>query len=102
MPRREEIHRLAQKAALQAVRDLASRKAKRVRIAPKKGQEIAASKITQVAVDIETLRLAMALTGLSDPAELVEFALSLLTAPDPSAAFSRQSRGSLPGFDLDV
>jgi hypothetical protein len=106
MPTREEMHRHAYEAGLQAVRDLASGKMKRIRrrirIAPKKGQEMAASKVTQVAVDHETLELAMALTGIEDPTELVEFALRLLTAPDPAAAFARKSRGSLPGFDLDV
>jgi len=71
-------------------------------IAAGKGPEMAAGKMIRVAVDCETLKLAMALTGLSDPTELVEFALGLLTAPDPSADFARQSRGSLPGFDLDV
>ena len=102
MPGREEIHRHAHETALQAVRDLASRKVKRLRIGPRKGQEMAANKVTQVAVDREMLKLAMALTGIEDPTELVEFAMGLLTAPDPAAAFSRKSRGSLPGFDLDV
>ncbi len=75
---------------------------KLARIAAGKGPEMAADKITRVAVDRETLQLAMARAGLSDPTELVEFAPGLLTAPDPSADFARQSRGSLPGFDLDV
>lgn len=44
----------------------------------------------------------MALTGIEDAAELVELALRLMTASYPSAAFARKSRGSLPGFDLDV
>jgi hypothetical protein len=102
MPTREDRHRHVHGTALKGVADLASGKVKRFRIAPRKGLEMAASKVTQVAVDREILKLAMALTGLSDPTELVEFALGLLTAPDPSADFARKSRGTLPGFDLDV
>jgi len=41
-------------------------------------------------------------TGIDDPAELVAFAIGLLLAPDPSADFARATRGSMPGFDLDI
>jgi hypothetical protein len=50
----------------------------------------------------DTLTLAMERSGFADPAELVEFALRLLIAPDPSADFARASRGSLPDFDLTI
>lgn len=61
-----------------------------------------AKKVTSVEVDQEALHLAMERTGIDDPAELVAFALGLLLAPDPSADFARSTRGSMPGFDLDI
>ena len=58
--------------------------------------------VTRVAVDRETLRLAVKRTGIQNPVELVEFALRLLVAADPSASFAQAMRGHLPGLDLDV
>nr|WP_294517144.1 hypothetical protein [uncultured Rhodopila sp.] len=63
---------------------------------------VVAVKVTSVTVDREALHLAMERTGIDDPAELVAFAVGLLLAPDPSADFARATRGSMPGFDLDI
>jgi hypothetical protein len=74
-------------------------------VVTRNGQEVPdviAKKVTSVEVDQETLHLAMERTGIDDPAELVAFAISLLLAPDPSADFARATRGSMPGFDLDI
>lgn len=58
--------------------------------------------VAYVAVDPETLKLATERTGINDPVELVKFALRLLVDADPSADFARASRGTMPGFNLDV
>lgn len=71
----------------------------------KNGQEVpdvTAKKVTQVAVDREALKFAMERSGIDDPVKLVNFALRPLTSPDHSAAFARETRGSIPGFDLDI
>jgi hypothetical protein len=64
--------------------------------------DVIAKKVTSVEVDCDALHLAMERTGIDDPAELVAFAVGLLLAPDPSADFARATRGSMPGFDLDI
>jgi len=48
------------------------------------------------------LHLAAERTGIADAASLVDFALRLLTGPDPSAEYARQMRGTLPDLDLDI
>ncbi len=58
--------------------------------------------LVPVKVRADTLDLAMERSGFDDPAALVEFSLRLLIASDPSAAFARASRGSLPEFDLNL
>ena len=55
-----------------------------------------------VPVNLDTLKLATQRTGINDAAELVEFALRLLTSADPSADFARERRETMPGFDLDT
>lgn len=54
-----------------------------------------------VPVDPELLKSAGEVTGITDPAELVRFALSLLLQPDPSGDVMREERGAAPGFELD-
>ena len=58
--------------------------------------------VASVPVDCDTLRLAMERTGLEDPAQVVAFALRLLTQADPSAEIAQAARGSLPELHLDI
>ena len=55
-----------------------------------------------VIVEPDLLKAAMERTGIGDPEELVKFAVNLLLEPDPSADYSRRTRGANPGFELDV
>lgn len=66
------------------------------------GAGVAGDGNVPVIVDRALLRLAVERTGIADAAALVEFALRLLTEPDPSAEFAEQTRGTLPDLDLDI
>lgn len=54
-----------------------------------------------VPVDTELLKSAGEVTGITDPVELVRFALSLLLQPDLSGDVMREERGAAPGFEMD-
>ena len=54
-----------------------------------------------VPVDTKLLKSAGEITGITDPTELVRFALSMLLQSDPSGDVMREERGAAPGFEMD-